>query len=91
MIACQEATEAYPEKTETNSEEMQSGLKHWNVPKEHATVKPDRGWRKRHRGQCLAVGHCIQPKKWAKGNGGFWKKLATDQRRMTRRTRVVWH
>jgi hypothetical protein len=39
-----------------NREEMKSEAEHWEVPKEHALVKPVRGLRKRQRGRKLAAG-----------------------------------
>jgi hypothetical protein len=49
--ASQEATEANTEKTEPDSEMMQSIAKHHYTPKEDAVVKQVKGWNKRHRGR----------------------------------------
>jgi hypothetical protein len=56
---------------EANPEEKVSGAVHEEVPKEHASVKPVGGLRKRRWSQHLAVGRCSQPEEGAQGNCGF--------------------
>jgi hypothetical protein len=56
--AWQEATEAYPDKVEANTEEMKFVAEQEKAPKEDATVKPIGGLRKWHRGQNLSAEHC---------------------------------
>jgi hypothetical protein len=60
---------------EPNLEEMQSRVEHQEVPKEHASVKPVGGLRKRHRGWNLAAKrrHKLEEQTW--GNCGSQKKL----------------
>jgi hypothetical protein len=52
--ACQEVTEANPEKMEPNPEMMQSPGEHQEVPKDDATVRSG-ALKKRHRDQHLAA------------------------------------
>jgi hypothetical protein len=48
--AWQKETKANREMTVANPDQMKSVMVHEEVPKEHASVKPVRGLRKRHRG-----------------------------------------
>jgi hypothetical protein len=90
MTACQEVTEAYPEKMETNPEEMQSEAVHEEVLKEEASVKSFGAMKKWHRGQNVAAGSYRKPKEQTQGNGGSRKKLAVAHRGMTRCAKVAW-
>jgi hypothetical protein len=69
---------------EPTSEEMQSEAERQEFPKEHASVKPIGGLRKRHRGRHVAGGRRSQPEERTRGNCGSRKELAADCRRMTR-------
>jgi hypothetical protein len=51
-----------------NPEEMQSGAKHLEVPKERAAVKPVGGLRKLHMGWNLAAEHRQKQKESTRGN-----------------------
>jgi hypothetical protein len=82
MIACLGKTEAMdlaaiPEETESETE-------HKKVPKEHATVKPVGGLRKRHGGWNLAAKGHDQPEKRTQGNCGSRKQLTAAGRKVTR-------
>jgi hypothetical protein len=90
-VACQEATEDYPEKMEANPEEMKSVAEHEKVSMEEAAVKPVRALKKWHRGWHLGAGCCSQLKEHTEGKGGCRKKLATAYRRMTRHAGVACH
>jgi hypothetical protein len=88
ILACLGKTEAMD--LEANPEEMQFVVEHWEVPKEHATVKSVGGPRKRHGRRNLASGHCRKPKEPTWGNCGSQKKLAAASRKMTRHAGVPW-
>jgi hypothetical protein len=45
-----------------NTEEMESELEHWEVPKEDGIVKPVKGRKKRHWDRHLAAGRCGEPR-----------------------------
>jgi hypothetical protein len=53
--------EAYPEKTETNPEEMKSESVHEKVPRKVEAVKSFGALKKRHRGRHLAAGRRGKP------------------------------
>jgi hypothetical protein len=66
------------------SEEIESEVKHKEVPKEEAVVKPVRALKKRLGDWNLALGCCGQLKERTQGSGGSWKKFATTYRWMIR-------
>jgi hypothetical protein len=85
--ACQEATEANPEKMEVSVEDIQSGAEHREVPKEHAALKSVGGLRKRQRSRNLAAERPDQPKE--RNRCGFRGKLAAARRKMARSAGVA--
>jgi Asp-tRNA(Asn)/Glu-tRNA(Gln) amidotransferase A subunit family amidase len=62
MTTCQEATEAYLDKMEANSEEVKFVAEQKKAPKEDAAVKTDRALKKQHRGRNLATERRQKPK-----------------------------
>jgi hypothetical protein len=90
MMTCQEMTETCLDSKEPNPEDMQSGVEHWEVPKEHTTVKPVRELKKRHRGRHLAAGRRRKPEEQTQRNCGSWRKLAAADRKLTCRAGVAW-
>jgi hypothetical protein len=88
MIACLGKTKGMD--LEANPEEMQSGVEHKRVSKEHTTVKPVGGLRKRLRGQNLAAECHQKPKAWTWGKCGSQKLLAAACRRTIHRVKVAW-
>jgi hypothetical protein len=76
--------EACLESKEPTSVEIKSVEVHEEVPKEEATVKTVRALKERYGDRHLAIGCCRQLKKQTQGNGGFWKKLATTHRWLSR-------
>jgi hypothetical protein len=89
--ACQEATEANPEKMEPNPEMMQSIGEHQEVPKEEPAVRYSGALKKWHRGWNLAMERRQKLKERTQGNCGSWKKLTVAGRKMTHHTGVAWH
>lgn len=67
---------------EPNPAEMQSGAKHWQVPKQHAAVKSSEEMKQQHRGWNLAAQHRQEPKEQTWQNCESWKKLAAASRKM---------
>jgi hypothetical protein len=65
IMACLGKTE--PTDLKASPEEMQFQVKHWEVPKEHAPVKPVGGLMKRHKGQNLAAEHRQKQKEQIRG------------------------
>jgi hypothetical protein len=72
-----------PQCKEPTSEEMESGGKHQEGPKEDAAVKPVRGLREWHRARNLAAERSGQPEERTRGNFGARKELAAAGRKMT--------
>jgi hypothetical protein len=87
--ACQETTEANPEKMEANPGEMRSVTEHEEVPKEEPTVESFGALKKWRGDRHLAVGRCEEPKEQTRGNCGSWKKLAASCRTKTRHAGVA--
>jgi hypothetical protein len=87
--ACQEATEANPEKMETNSEAMQSAEEHREVLKEGIAVKFSGTTKKRHRGRKKAAGRCGKAKELTRGDCGSRRTLAAACRKVFRRAAVA--
>jgi hypothetical protein len=72
-------TEACLDSKSPNADEMQSRVERWEVPKKHATVKPARGVKKRHRGQRPAVGRAASRRNGPREmvvSGGRWPPTA---------------
>jgi hypothetical protein len=81
MEACLGKTEANPEETESESE-------HPEIPEKEAEVEIFGALKKPQGGRHLAVGLRGNPKERTQGICGSRKKLASADRRMTRRTEV---
>jgi RNA polymerase subunit RPABC4/transcription elongation factor Spt4 len=75
----QEMMEACLECKELTSKDMESEAKHWEVPKEHATVETGRAPNKRRRGQNLAEKRCQVLMEQTRGNCGSQKKLVAKE------------
>jgi hypothetical protein len=80
LEACLGKTETYPEMMKTNSEEMESGVEHWEVPKEETAVKSSAALKKQHRVWQLAAGRRGEPKERTRGNCGSRNKLAAGRK-----------
>jgi hypothetical protein len=86
-VACLGKTEAMDLKA--SPKEMQSKVKHWEVPKECAAVKPVGGLRKGHRGRNLAAEHRQKQKEQIWGSCGLQKKLTAPGMRTTHHAKVT--
>jgi hypothetical protein len=73
--ACQEATEANPEKMEPNPEMMQSVGLQQEVPKVEAAVTSSKALKKGHGGRKLAAEHHQKQKERTRGPCGSRKRL----------------
>jgi hypothetical protein len=73
MKVRREATEAYPEKTGANPEEMKAVAEHQEVPKEEAAVETIGALGDRYRDRHLDVGCRQQLKKQTDGDCGSRK------------------
>jgi hypothetical protein len=82
-MACKEMTEVCLECKDLNSKEMEFGVGHREVPKEHVAVKSIGRLRKEHRCQNLAADRLNKPKGRIVANCGFQKKLPVSDRKMT--------
>jgi hypothetical protein len=93
--AIRDKLDAHQGKTEdmvlkANPEDMAFEVKHREVPKEHATVKPVGRLRKRHKDRNLAMERRQTPKEQTQVNCGFRRKLALAGMKMTYHTKVAW-
>jgi hypothetical protein len=89
MMACLGQTEANTEKTEQDTEMIQSAEEHQDVPSEGVAVMPVAKSRKPRRVRKSTAGRRGEPKELTRGNHGSRRKLAAACRKVSRRATVA--